>query len=103
MGKTGVIALVVGGVVLLVGGVAWAASPSVPEFKPLVPGAPPPPPPTLNQTIYEAGRTATQIGVQGYTALTGSRPTTKDVALTVATGGIYPQAKAALHVLGKLF
>lgn len=103
MSKGAVVALVVGGAVLLVGGIAYAASPSAASLRPALPPPPPPPPPSLNQTIYQAGADATKLGLSVYEKATGSKLTGKDVALTVATGGIYPQAKAVGHFLGSLF
>jgi hypothetical protein len=104
MSRTGITVLIVGGVVALVGGVAYFSTAGLTtNLKPVLPPAPPPPPPSINQTIQQAGAAAVQLGVNAYDKLSGSKLTGKDVALTVATGGIYPQAKIAWHAITSIF
>jgi len=103
MAKGAVIVLVGVGVAAAIGVAAYALSPSSAALRPVLPGPPPPPPPSLNQTIYQVGSDATKIGLSIYEKATGSAPTGKDVALTVATGGAYIPIKSAVNWVGKLF
>lgn len=103
MSKGFTVGLVIVGGAALVGGIAWAITQPSGTVGPALPGAPPPPPPSLNQTLYEVGSTATKVGLSVYEKATGSAPTKKDVALTLATGGAYIPVKTAVNWVGKIF
>lgn len=106
MSKGGVLLAVgVGVAVVVVGGVAMAATSSQPITRPnLAPPPPPPPQQTLGQALVG---TAFNEGSKVYEGLTGTKLSAKTVAADIATGGIYSNAKAAVNVgkkiLGSIF
>jgi hypothetical protein len=101
MSKGAVIAAVVVGGVVILGGATLAMAAPKPVILPDL-GPPPPAPPrdSLGQAIVKEGFAEAS---KAYEGLTGSKLTPKTVALDVATGGIYSNAKVVTNAAKKVW